>query len=272
MKHFSASPREMLGSAWRNRDLIIQMAKREVVGRYRGSVLGIVWSFFNPILMLAVYTFVFSVVFKARWHSTSDSKTDFAIVLFAGMIVFGIFSECMTRAPNLVLANPNYVKKVVFPLEILPWVTLGAALFHATVSLGVLLVFVLIVNHVLAWSVILMPIVLLPLFLMALGLGWFLGSLGVYLRDVGQSVGIFTTVLMFLSPVFYPVANLPEVYQRLVMLNPLAIILEQSRGVLLWSKMPDLAVFGLLLIVSTIFAWLGFAWFQMTRKGFADVL
>jgi lipopolysaccharide transport system permease protein len=272
MKHFSTSPREMLGSAWRNRDLIIQMAKREVVGRYRGSVLGIVWSFFNPILMLAVYTFVFSVVFKARWHSTSDSKTDFAIVLFAGMIVFGIFSECMTRAPNLVLANPNYVKKVVFPLEILPWVTLGAALFHATVSLGVLLVFVLIVNHVLAWSVILMPIVLLPLLLMALGLGWFLGSLGVYLRDVGQSVGIFTTVLMFLSPVFYPVANLPEVYQRLVMLNPLAIILEQSRGVLLWSKMPDLTVFALLLIVSAIFAWLGFAWFQMTRKGFADVL
>ncbi len=171
MKHFSSSPREMFASAWRNRELIVQMTKREVVGRYRGSVFGIVWSFFNPILMLTVYTFVFSVVFKARWHTGSDSKTEFAIVLFAGMIVFSIFAECINRAPSLVLANPNYVRKVVFPLEIMPWVALGASLFHAVVSLVVLLVFVLIVNHALPWTLVLTPLVLLPLFLFPLGSG-----------------------------------------------------------------------------------------------------
>jgi lipopolysaccharide transport system permease protein len=272
MKHFSTSPHEMVASAWRNRELIVQMTKREVIGRYRGSVLGIFWSFFNPILMLTVYTFVFSVIFKARWHAGSDSKTEFAIVLFAGMIVFGIFSECINRAPSLVLANPNYVKKVVFPLEIMPWVTLGAALFHGAVSLSVLLVFVLIVNHTLAWTVILIPLVLLPLLLLALGLSWFLGSLGVYLRDVGQTVGIFTTVLMFLSPVFYPIASLPEAYRGIVLLNPIALILEQSRGVLLWNAVPDLTVYTVQLIASATVAWLGFSWFQKTRKGFADVL
>jgi len=272
MKHFSTSPRELFASAWRNRDLIVQMTKREVIGRYRGSVLGIVWSFFNPILMLTVYTFVFSVVFKARWHTGSDSKTEFAIVLFAGMIVFGIFSECINRAPGLVLANPNYVKKVVFPLEIMPWVTLGAALFHAVISLGVLLAFILIVNQALPWTLVLTPLVLLPLFLITLGLSWFLGSLGVFLRDVSQTVGIFTTVLMFLSPVFYPVSNLPEAYQGVIMLNPMALILEQARDVLVWGKMPDLTAYSVLLLVSAVIAWLGFAWFQKTRKGFADVM
>ncbi len=272
MQHFSASPREMFASAWRNRELILQMTKRDVIGRYRGSVLGIVWSLFNPILMLAVYTFVFSVVFKARWHSGSDSKTEFAIVLFAGMIVFGLFSECINRAPNLVLANPNYVKKVVFPLEIMPWVTLGAALFHALVSLAVLLLFVLAVNHALPATLLLTPLVVLPLFLLILGLSWFLSSLGVFLRDVGQSITILTTVLMFLSPVFYPVSNLPTEYQSLVMLNPIAIILEQTRGAVLWNTMPDLPTYGLSLLASAAIAWLGFAWFQKTRKGFADVL
>ncbi len=272
MKHFSTSPLEMLASAWRNRELIFQMTKRDVVGRYRGSVLGIVWSLFNPILMLAVYTFVFSVVFKARWHSGSDSKTEFAIVLFAGLIVFGLFSDCINRAPSLVLANPNYVKKVVFPLEILPWVALGTALFHALVSLAVLLLFVLAVNHSLPWSILLTPLILLPLLMLILGLSWFLSSLGVYLRDVGQSIGIFTTVLMFLSPVFYPVSNLPADYQDIVMLNPIAVILEQARGVMLWDTTPELTTYSLSLLASAAIAWLGFAWFQKTRKGFADVL
>ena len=272
MRHFSTSPREMFASAWRNRDLIVQMTKREVVGRYRGSVLGIVWSFFNPILMLVVYTFVFSVIFKARWHVGSDSKTEFAIVLFAGMIVFSLFTECVNRAPSLVLANPNYVKKVVFPLEIMPLVVLGAALFHAAVSLVVLLLFVLAVNQALPWSLLLTPLILLPLLFLTLGLSWFLSSLGVFLRDVGQSISIFTTVLMFMSPVFYPVSNLPEAYRTIVMLNPMAIILEQSRGVLLWNQLPDIGTYVISLLMSMAVAWLGFMWFQKTRKGFADVM
>jgi lipopolysaccharide transport system permease protein len=262
----------MVASLWRHRGLVRQMIDREVMGRYRGSVFGIVWSLFNPVLMLSVYTFVFSVVFKARWHAGSDSKTEFAIVLFAGMIVFGIFSECVNRAPGLILSNPNYVKKVIFPLEIMPWVLLGSALFHAIVSLAVLLVFSLIVNHTLPLTVFFLPIVFLPLVLLVLGLGWFFSALGVYLRDVGQTVGLMTTVLMFLSPVFYPVDALPEDFRAYVALNPLAFIIESTRDVLIWGRLPDMTALGLYLAVALLVACLGFAWFQKTRKGFADVL
>ena len=140
MQHFSISPKEMVASLWRNRSLIGAMIKREVVGRYRGSFMGILWSFFNPIFMLAVYTFVFSFIFKARWSVGSDSKAEFALVLFSGLMIFNIFAECINRSPSLILSNVNYVKKVVFPLEILPWVTMGAALFHALISLVVWLI------------------------------------------------------------------------------------------------------------------------------------
>ena len=137
MRKFSATPVEMVTSLWRNRQLINASAKREVLGRYRGSALGLLWSFFNPLFMLSVYTFVFSEVFKSRWSGGSDSKTEFALVLFAGLIMFNLFAECINRAPGLILSNVNYVKKVVFPLEILPWVALLSAMFHGLISLGV---------------------------------------------------------------------------------------------------------------------------------------
>ena len=127
----------MAASVWRNRSLIVAMVKREVVGRYRGSIMGLAWSFFSPLLMLMIYTFVFSVVFKARWGvGGEESKTDFAIILFVGMIVHGLFAECVNRAPALILSNVNYVKKVIFPLEILPWVAFGSALFHTAISVA----------------------------------------------------------------------------------------------------------------------------------------
>lgn len=272
MKQFDISPVEMVASAWRNRNLIAKMTTREVIGRYRGSVLGLLWSFFNPLLMLGVYTFVFSMIFKARWHPGSESKTEFAIVLFAGMIVFGLLSECVNRAPALVLGNPNYVKKVVFPLEIMPWITLGEALFHAMVRLVVLLLFLLVVNHALPWTVILLPIVIFPLILLVLGLSWLLSSLGVFLRDIGQFVGVLTVALMFLSPVFYPITALPVELRPLAMASPLAFAIEQARNVLVWGQTPDWSVLALNLAASLVVAWLGFAWFQKTRKGFADVL
>jgi len=262
----------MIRSLWRNRHLAWQLAKRDVVGRYRGSVLGILWSFFNPVLMLAVYTFVFSVVFKARWAGGSESKTEFAIVLFAGMIVHALFAECVNRAPGLILSNVNYVKKVVFPLEILPWVALGAALFHATISVVVLLLFYLIVNQSLQWTAIFLPVVLVPFVLLVMGLSWFLASLGVYVRDVGQTIGIVTTVLMFLSPVFYPVSALPEAFQPWLLANPLTFIIEQAREVLIWGHLPDWRGLALYAVVSVGVAWLGYVWFQKTRKGFADVV
>lgn len=272
MRDFSISPKEMAASLWRNRGLAVALTKREVIGRYRGSFMGILWSFFNPVFMLAVYTFVFSVVFKARWSGGSDSKTEFALVLFAGMIVFNLFSECANRAPGLILSNVNYVKKVVFPLEILPFVSFGAATFHLLVSVVVWLIFYVIFFGMPHPTLLLLPLVLLPLALFTLGLSWILASLGVYLRDVGQIVGVFTTALLFLSPIFYPVTALPAEYQTLLHLNPLTSIIEQTRQVLVWGKVPYFKFWGLSMIASVAVAWLGFAWFQKTRKGFADVL
>jgi lipopolysaccharide transport system permease protein len=272
MQQFSISPRETVASLWRNRSLVKALVHREVVGRYRGSIMGILWSFFNPVFMLIIYTFVFSVVFKARWDTGSDSKTEFALVLFAGLIVFNLFAECFNRSPGLILSNINYVKKVVFPLEILPWVVLGSALFHATVSLGVWLIAYFILFGVPHITVLLVPLVFVPLLLFIMGLTWILASLGVYLRDVSQFVGVFTTVLMFLSPIFYPASALPEKYRNFLLLNPLTPAIEQARQVLFWGKLPNMTLLAFYLLGAAFVAWLGFAWFQKTRKGFADVL
>lgn len=269
---FSSVPL-VLASAWKHRQLIVQITKREVVGRYRGSAMGLLWSFFNPILMLTVYTVVFSVVFKARWGETaSDSKTEFAIILFTGLIIYGLFAECINRAPGLILSNVNYVKKVIFPLEILPWVSLGTALFHAAVSTVVLLLFYALVNHSLHWTIVFLPVLLTPLLLLIMGISWFLSSIGVFLRDVGQTTGIITNILMFLSPVFYPASALPADYRPLLYLNPLTFFIEQARDIMIWGKFPDWQGLGLFMALGIFVSWAGHFWFQKTRKGFADVL
>lgn len=272
MQSYPIGPAAIWSSAWANRGLLRALIRREVMGRYRGSALGILWSFFNPVLMLLVYTFVFSVVFKARWHAHSDSRTEFAFVLFAGLIVFNLFAECVNRAPTLVLANANYVKKVVFPLEILPWVSLGSALFHALVSLLVWLVAYAIFFGVPPVTVLLFPLVVLPVLLLLLGLSWALASLGVFLRDVSQVIGILTMAMLFLAPVFYPVTALPEEFRPMLYWNPLTGPIEEMRAVLFWGRLPDYGRLALDTVVAALIAWLGFAWFQKTRKGFADVL
>ena len=263
----------MARSLWRHRQLIWQMSRREVVGRYRGSVMGLAWSFFNPVFMLAVYTFVFSTVFKSRWGVGGDeSKTQFALVLFVGLIVHGLFAEVLNRAPSLILANVNFVKKVVFPLEILPVIAMGAALFHSLVSLCVLLLAFALSNGYLHWTAIFSPLVLLPLVILTTGLAWMLASLGVFLRDVGQTIGIITMVMLFLSAVFYPVTAVPERFRPWFMANPLTFTIQQAREVLVWGHVPEWAGLGIYIVAATAVAWAGFAWFQTTRKGFADVL
>jgi lipopolysaccharide transport system permease protein len=268
------SLRALISSLWQHRQLIFQLTQRDVVGRYKGSAMGLTWSFFNPVFMLIVYTFVFSVIFKSRWSGAGadDSKTQFAVLLFVGMIVMSLFSDVLVRAPNLVLGNANYVKKVVFPLEILPVVTVAATLFHALISFGVLLLAFVLFNGFLHWTVIFTPLVVLPLVIMVTGLAWALASLGVFLRDVGQTISILTTVLMFLCPIFYPITAVPEVYRPFIMANPMTFIVEQAREVLVWGHMPDFVGLAAYTIVATVVAWMGFAWFQKTRKGFADVL
>ena len=261
-------------SLFEHKALIVQMTRRDIAGRYAGSLAGLAWAFVTPALMLAVYTFVFSQILGSRWGSSvhDESKVQFALVLFAGLIVLNLFSDVLHKAPGLILNNANYVKKVVFPLEILAAVTVGTALFNAFVSLLVLAFALLISGGNVHWTTLLIPVVLLPLAVLALGIAWFLASLGVYLRDIGQTIGMVTTALMFLSPVFYPADSVPLGFRPYLMANPLTFIIEQSRRVMIWGQTPDWQGLAVYLGVSILIAWGGFAWFQKTRKGFADVL
>jgi len=263
----------MWRSVYSNRSLVRQLIGREIAGRYRGSVLGIAWSFFQPLLMLAVYTFVFSMVLQTTWRGeVGDGKVNFAIILFSGLIVYGLFAECINRAPTLILSNVNLVKRVVFPLEVLPVVMLGVAIFNLIVGLLILFGAILLFGLDFHGSSLYLPLVLSPLLLMTLGLSLLLAAAGVYLRDLGHVVVVVTTILLFLSPVFYSISAVPEKIRFVIYLNPLTFIIEQVRAVLIWGRTPDwlwLMVYG---GCSLLVAWLGFSLFQWTRKGFSDVL
>jgi lipopolysaccharide transport system permease protein len=272
MQSFSSSPAALISNAWRHRELLAALSRRDVVGRYRGSFMGLAWSFLHPLVMLAVYTFVFGFVFRARWDAGSGSTAEFALVLFAGLLVYNVFAECANRAPTLVVGNPSYVKKVVFPLEVLPYVTLGAALFHLAIGLVVWVIFYALLIGTPPVTIAWLPVVLLPLALLSLGVSWFLAALGVYLRDVAHVIGVATTALLFVTPVFYPLSALPPEWQRWMRLNPLTDVVESARGVLIWGRSPDWSHYGVSLAVAAAIAWLGYAWFQKTRRGFADVL
>jgi len=252
--------------------LIFRMIKREVIGRYRGSFFGLLWSFITPIIMLTIYTFVFSFVFKARWGIGNSDPYEFAVMLFSGLIVFNLFAESITKAPTLILSNVNYVKKVIFPLDILPWVSLGSAVFHAAISFLVLFLFLAVLGHAFTLSMLWLPIVLLPFLFLIMGLSWFLASLGVFVRDIGQIIGMLMTVLMFMCPIFYPLSALPEGIGQYLYLNPLTLIVDQVRTVLIIAGQPDWLKLGYYSLISLFCAWVGWFWFSKTRRGFADVL
>lgn len=270
----SLSPWYAAESFIRNFSLITQMTKREVVGRYRGSVIGLAWSFFSPLLMLGIYTFVFSVVFKTRWSGigTESTKMDFAIIFFSGLIIYSVFAECINRAPATILGNVNYVKKVVFPLEILPWIACGSALFHAGVSISVLLVTQLVFEGSVPWTALLFPLVMAPLVLGTMGIAWCLSALGVYVRDIGQITGMITTIMMFLSPIFFPMSAMPPEFRDMIAINPLVYFLEEGRNTLIFGVLPDPANLAIAWVGGLVVASLGFAVFQKMRNGFSDVL
>jgi lipopolysaccharide transport system permease protein len=266
------TPGAAIGSLYTHRELVWELVKRDFIGRYKGSIMGVAWSLFHPLLLLAIYTVVFSVAFKARWGTGEESKVAFALVLFSGMIVHAFFAECLNRAPGLIISNPNYVKKVVFPLEVLPWMALISALLHFAVSLSVLLVFCALAGVPVQIGTLLIPVVLLPLILLTLGLSWLLASLGVYLRDLSQGIGIVTTVALFLSPVFYPIDTLPESYQTFIKWNPITLPIVQLRDLMLWGKPVEWDAWAVSLALGAALSYFGFWWFQKTRRGFADVL
>jgi lipopolysaccharide transport system permease protein len=267
------NPVRIVTHLWNYRDLIRQLTSREIVGRYKGSYIGLGWSFIQPLIMLCVYTFVFSVIFKARWGVESDEgKAAFALALFMGLITFSIFSEVANSAPSLVLGNANYVKKVVFPLEILPFVKFLSALINAVFSLVVLFVSILIFNHFIHWTALLLPLIWLPMMMFTLGCGYFLASLGVFVRDMGTIIGVLTTILFFLTPIFYPISAVPEQFRIFCRINPLALFVEDARRVVLWGLFPDWSwfFFGMALSVAVLI--FGFVWFMKSKKAFADVI
>lgn len=264
--------REGLIGLWQHRHLIRSLAWREILGRYRGSAGGMVWSLVTPVLMLAVYTFVFSGIFQARWSQDASSPADYALQLFVGLLLHGLVAECLNRSPVLIVGNVSYVKRVVFPLATLPVVTLLSALFHFFIGVVVLLAFQLYFHGTLQWTLFWLPVVVLPYLVLLLGITWGLAALGVYLRDITQITGLLTIILMFLSPVFYPASALPERFRGIFNLNPLTLIIEQARDVVLNGVSPDLLSLGLYFVLSCVVCVMGFRMFSIMKRGFADVL
>jgi lipopolysaccharide transport system permease protein len=267
------SPAGMLTSLARQRVLIGQLAKRDVVSRYRGSYLGVVWSLITPLMMLAVYTFVFSVIFKSRWGTAADqSKVDFALTLFCGLLVYNVFAETISRAPTLVTSNPSYVKKVRFPLEALPVAALFTALVNGGASLAILLIAWVVVHHSVSSTIWLFPVALLPLCLLSLGLAWFISSLGVFIRDIAHPVGVLVQVLVFISGIFFPLSALPASYARVMELNPLVTLIDNMRRTLIWGQQPNWTWWAIAMAGSLVILQLGYYWFMRSRKAFADVI
>lgn len=257
---------------WIHRRLLVALVVRDIASRYQGSRAGLVWALLHPLVMLGIYTFVFSEVFALKWRPGDASPLEFALFLFAGLVVFNLFAEVVGRAPTLVLSNPHYVKRVVFPLHLLVWVSIGTALFHATAGFAIWLVF-----HVLHFgapplSLLQLPLVLLPLILLAAGAGFLLAALGVFLRDVGQAVLVCVTGLMFLSPVFYPLAAVPAEFADLFRLNPMTTIIENARAVMIVGETTDWASWLNWTVACFLAAAAGSAGFEAVRGGFADAV
>lgn len=268
----SLSPVAPYISLWGHGKLVYELTKRDITGRYRGSVAGSLWAFLTPLLMLAIYSFVFGYIFKSRWTAAESGNVAFPIVLFVGLIFANFLSECLNRAPSLIIANPNYVKKVVFPLDVLPWIGLGTALFHALISILVLLLAMLATGTPIAPTALLLPVPFLIFIPMMAGLSWFLAAMGVYFRDLQQIMAVLTTAMVFLAPIFYPRTMLPENLRWVLAVNPLTYVVETARGLVLWGQLPSVGGLAAYLGVSLLVAWMGWVCFQLTRRGFADVI
>ena len=258
---------------YKHKDLLMTMSRKEINGRYRGSLLGRGWTIVNPAIMLTVYTFVFSTVFKARWQDLEDlGPLGFAVNIFSGLIVFSLFAECINTAPSKILENTNFVKRVVFPLEILSAISLFSAIFHALTSLVTLAAFEVFVLHAIPLTFLMIPIVWIPLLLLCLGSSWILSAAGVYFRDVSQLIIPLVNMLMFLSAVFYPINALPQNWQPLLRLNPIAITIEQTRLVAIQGSSPSKSFILIGTLVGFAFCQACFVAFKKAKKGFADVI
>lgn len=259
-----------------NRDLaglVYQFVKRDILSRYRGSVLGVGWTVLNPLMMLALYTFAFAGILKTRWPGAETmGGIGYALNLFAGLIIFNLFAEVASRAPALIIQHSNLVKKVVFPLTIFSWIAVSSAMVQLFFSALILIISSLIYTGVFSVTAVAFPLIVLAFVPFLLGLCWFLSSIGVYVRDLSQIMTLIVNLALFLSPIFYPASALPSYLGDLMWLNPLTLIIEQARLVLVVGAWPDWWALLTYTGVSCVFAVLGYLWFGRARKGFADVL
>jgi lipopolysaccharide transport system permease protein len=261
----------VLSSLLRHRALAAEMTAREIRLKFRSSAVGVAWSLLHPLLLLAVFAFVFGSVLQVKW-STAGSTTDFALVLFAGLLVYNLFAECLLRAPGMIVSRATLVKKVAFPLEILAWVQVGHALFGFVAGTAVLLLFQLLVRGAIPATALLLPVVIVPVVLAGLAVGWLFGALSVFVRDFEHVVGPLSMALLFLTPVFFDLSIVPEPFRAWFYANPLTFAVDQARAILLEARWPD----PLGLAVGTAIAYLAataaLAFFNRARSEFADAL
>lgn len=267
------SPRSLWTLLARHRDLIAQFARREVLERHHGAALGVAWNIINPLLSLAVFTFVFGHVLGVAWpEDVNTTGVPFAVILFTGQTIYHIFAECTNRAPMLITSRRSFVRKVVFPLEVLSVAQVASTLVHLAVGVGLIVLATLALAGTVSTTIWLFPLVLVPLYALCLGVSWFLSALGVFLHDVRQITGVATMLLMFCSGVFYPIDRVPEHLRFLIEFNPLYILIHASRQTLLWSQVPSLPALAALTAFALVFAQLGYAFFAKSKRGMADVI
>lgn len=261
----------LLVSLYRHQHLMQVLVKREFAGRYRGSSGGVLWSFVQPLFLLGVYTLAFGVILKTRWGFTGTT-TDFAFLLFAGLLVFNLFSECLIKSAHLVSGSPNFVKKVVFPLELLPVISVASAFLHAMIAVLIWVIGYATLYGLPHPTVLLAPLVIGCLLPFLLGIGWVLSSVGVIIRDIGQLTGMLSHTLLFLTPIFYSVEMAPPMIRSLLILNPLTFIVDQLRMVMFYGQIPNFAGLTLYFIAMSIFAYAAYSMFQKLRPNFADLV
>lgn len=253
--------------------LLLSLVGRDIRARYRGSMLGLVWALINPLLLMGVYYFVFNVVFRFRLPELYGGKdVPFAGFIFAGIILYFAFSEVLTKSPTLISDNSNYVKKVVFPLELLPVVSVLSSAFNFLVALAILLLYLLFSGYGLSPALLALPLLLLPYLLLLLGVAWFVSALSVYIRDITYVAGFLATALMFLSPVFYSLESVPVEFRNVMLGNPLTVYVETFRQILLGGQWPDLQQLLVLWGSGLVSVVVGYSFFQRVRHGFADIL
>ncbi|HVX82802.1 MAG TPA: ABC transporter permease [Devosiaceae bacterium] len=260
------------GSLLRSPELFRRVLLRDLESTFRGSVLGLLWIVLIPLVMVALYTFVFGVVLKSAWVAQSTSPLEVPLIYFTGLTISGFFLEVINRAPNFIRQHTSYVKKVIFPLDLLDWVLVGTALVKLAISFILLAAFLAIVEQRLPLEVIWVPVLVVPLAVMLVGVAWILSAIGTYVRDLGHALTIISPVIMFVTPVFYSLDQVPEVARGAYLVNPLTFVLEQARAILFFGAGVDWAGYAGYWVAAVIVFWLGFQFFSRARSGFADVI